>query len=101
MVSNGDLPPLPASINRMGGKDVFDASEIELYRERCERWRADAPARAAAKRAAMEAYTRGVMEAEMTRISAEQRLMAEGQAAQAQREADEAAFNAEAAKGWK
>jgi hypothetical protein len=99
MVSNGDLPPLPTPINRMGGKDVFSAADVDIYRGMCERWRADAPRRIAAKRAAQDAYTRGVMEAEMARLGTEQRLAREMQAATDAGIAAELERQAQALKG--
>ncbi|KIQ20543.1 hypothetical protein RT97_28240 [Variovorax paradoxus] len=90
------VPDLRAGLLNLYGDDTAERW-LAAYRK----WREEEPARKAAKRADDESRARFAREAEMTRINIEQRLIAEGQAAQAQHEADEAAFNAEAAKGWK
>ena len=84
-----------------GRQHLYDDDTAERWLAAYRTWREQEPARKAAKRADDEARARSTREADMARIRIEQRLMAEGQAARAQAEADEAAFNAEAAKGWK
>ncbi|WP_093430811.1 hypothetical protein [Variovorax sp. 770b2] len=84
-----------------GRQHLFSDDTAERWLATYRKWREEEPARKAAKRAEIAARVSAETRAEMNRIAAEQRVMAEAQAARAQLEADEAAFNAEAAKGWK
>ncbi|SET78228.1 hypothetical protein [Variovorax sp. OV084] len=74
-----------------GRLNLYSDDTAERWLADYRKWREEEPARKAAKRADDDARARYAREAEMTRISAEQRLMAEGQAATDAANAEEAA----------
>jgi hypothetical protein len=66
MLNQNQLPPLEPSM-RAGGQYLYSEDTVEAWFVALEKWRADAPARAAAKKAEQDERIRRAMEREAER----------------------------------
>ncbi|MDM0057341.1 hypothetical protein [Variovorax fucosicus] len=69
MLANRMLPPILPTY-RAGGRLWYAQSTVDAWVREVEQWRADAPARAAAKRAETDRRVQDALDAEMARIRA-------------------------------